>query len=165
MQRPTSKHRKSSGYPVEEREERIYEQGRSRAWWRNLQRQWNQVHGSSWTLDWELCSLCGIELGTLHVGDSCRAWFIAGGPAVAPGSILGAWPSFVGAHSLWWDAMLIFNSEGVGALFLPQLNVPVFVDSSWEFLPFGSSRYGARLRGNQETAWEGEWWLECKIKI
>ena len=61
--------------------------------------------------------------------------------------------------------MLIFNAEGVGALFLPQLNVPGFVDSPWEFLPFGSSRCGARLRGNQGTAWEGEWWLECKIKI
>ena len=52
------------------------------------------------------------------------------------------------AHSWWWDALLSLNAGGMQGLVLPQLNVPGFVDSPLEALPF--------LR----SEWEGRSWEE-----
>ena len=47
--------------------------------------------------------------------------------AVGPRPIPWSMSKLIGAHSLWWDAMLSLD-VGARDLVLAQLNVPVFVD-------------------------------------
>lgn len=62
----------SSRNPVEEREEKLYEQELgSRSWQGKPQRQLTLAQGRSMTLDQHLGYLHGTNLGHLHVGDSC----------------------------------------------------------------------------------------------
>ena len=70
---PQSSTRLSSGNSAEEREEGIYEQGRSWFWWKNLERHLTQSLGNSWILDRKLWSLHGTELIPQYVGDSGEA--------------------------------------------------------------------------------------------
>lgn len=49
----------------------------------------------------------------------------------APGSGTRIYCWLFGAHSFWWDALLNLDAGGSG-LVLPQLDMPDFVDSSWE---------------------------------
>lgn len=53
-------------------------------------------------------------------------------------------------------------------LVLPQLNGPGFADFPWEPLTFGKSEWEGAVRGARrvgEEGWEGELWLECKMKF
>lgn len=52
-------------------------------------------------------------------------------------------------------------------LVLPQLNVSDFTDFPWEHLHFGRSVLGLAggSEGGHEEEWEGELWLEGKIKF
>lgn len=66
---------------MEERKEELCVQDGSRSWWGNPQRELTQACGSSQTLDQELGSPHGTDLGPLHVGDTCVAWSIYEAPS------------------------------------------------------------------------------------
>lgn len=61
--------------------------------------------------------------------------------------------------------MFSLNARGRD-LTLPQCNGPGFDDSPWKPLPFRVEWMRGRLMGGRQRAgWEGEVWLECKIKF
>lgn len=70
---------------------------------------------------------------------------------------------FFGAHSLWLDILLSFDTGGSG-LVLPQISMSDLIDSTRKVLPPMRSGWGMECGGNEKVGKEegrGNWgWCE-----